>query len=149
YEQLIFMKRYQAAFACTSYEYADEEGIGLGKFAHVPERITYEQAIKNTIIFTSTVLLDLSQLPKDEIQMPEIESEDTATWWKILRGGHVAYGLDQALVRYRRPAISLSSNKIRAIRRVWHLYRSEEQFSIMKSAYCFVHYAVRATLRRL
>ncbi len=148
-KQLAFAETHNAAFACTSYEFADEFGNGLGKIAHVPSCIAYKDAIKNTIIFTSTVLFDMQQLTKEQITMPCIPSEDTATWWKILRGGTVAYGLDEVLVRYRRPAKSLSSNKLKAIMRIWNLYRKQEGFSVIKSGYCFVHYAVRTTLRRL
>ncbi len=148
-KQLAFAETHNAAFACTSYEFADETGNGLGKIAHVPWCIAYKDAIKNTIIFTSTVLFDMQQLTKEQIAMPCIPSEDTATWWNILRGGTVAYGLDEVLVRYRRPAKSLSSNKFKAIMRIWNLYRKQEGFSVIKSGYCFVHYAVRTTLRRL
>ncbi|MFI3199899.1 MAG: glycosyltransferase [Eubacteriales bacterium] len=147
--QVAFAHEKNAAFLCTSYEYADEKGMGLGKIAHVPNTITYEEALKNTIIFTSTVLLDLAKITKEEIKMPTIESEDTATWWKILRSGYRAYGLDEVFVRYRRPSSSLSSNKIKAIQRIWYLYRKQENLSILKSGYCFVHYAIKTTLRRL
>ncbi len=148
-KELAFAKEHNAAFVCTSYEFADETGKGLGKIARVPKRITYDHAIKNTIIFTSTVVFDMNQLSKEEITMPCIPSEDTATWWNILRSGIVAYGLDEVLVRYRRPAKSLSSNKLKAIMRIWNLYRKQEHFSVIRSSYCFAHYAVRTTLRRL
>ena len=35
--------------------------------------------------------------------MPVVASEDTATWWKVLRSGYTAYGLDEVLTVYRRP----------------------------------------------
>ena len=55
--------------------------------------------------------------------MPVIKSEDTALWWKVLRNGYTAFGLDENLVKYRRPGKSLSSNKLEAVRRIWNLYR--------------------------
>ena len=39
--------------------------------------------------------------------------------WKILRSGHIAYGLDENLARYRRSGKTLSSNKLEALRRIW------------------------------
>ncbi len=81
--------------------------------------------------------------------MPRIKSEDTATWWRILRNGYTAYGLDRNLVLYRRSAGTLSSNKLEAIRRIWHLYRDAEQLSVPYSFYNFVFYALRAVLRRV
>ena len=81
--------------------------------------------------------------------MPVVESEDTATWWQILREGYTAYGLDEVLAVYRRPAQSLSSNKITAVRRIWNLYRRQEKLSVAASAWYFVMWAYRATMRRL
>lgn len=147
--QLDFMTREDAAFAFTSYQYADETGRGIGKFAKVPSKIDYKSALKNTVIFTSTVMIDLEKLSKDEIKMPFIKSEDTATWWKILKSGHIGYGLDEALTRYRRSQGTLSSNKFSAIKRIWHLYRKREKISFVKSAYYFVFYAFNTVKRRL
>lgn len=148
-KQIAFMEEKQASFSFLSYEFADEEGTGNGKIAHVPAILNYREALKNTIIFTSTVMFDLEKIQKDMIMMPEVKSEDTATWWKILRNGYIANGLDEVLVRYRRPAKSLSSNKFAAIQRIWNLYRNVEKLSLPYSAYNFIFYAVRTTLRRL
>lgn len=147
--QLAFMWKKEAAFVCTSYEFADEAGVGKGKFARVPAVLTYKRALRNTIIFTSTVLFDRMKMPDDLLYMKEVKSEDTATWWKILKTGFVVYGLDEVLVRYRRPVKSLSSNKVEAVRRIWNLYRREEKLSLPYSIYNFFFYAVRTTLRRL
>lgn len=148
-KQLQFLHQKDAAFTFTSYEFADANGVGNGKIAHVPAVLSYKEALKNTIIFTSTVLFDMTKITKEEIIMPNVKSEDTATWWRILRSGYLAHGMDEVMVRYRRPAKSLSSNKLEAIRRVWNLYRKEEKLSLLYSAYNFVYYAVRTTLRRL
>ncbi|MEG1577121.1 MAG: glycosyltransferase family 2 protein, partial [Clostridium sp.] len=147
--EIAYMRDKKAAFVFCSYEFADEAGIGNGKIAHVPTRLCYKQALKNTIIFTTTVLFDMHQLTKEDIRMPAVKSEDTATWWRILRSGYTAYGLDEVLAYYRRPAQSLSSNKLEAIRRIWHLYRRVEGLPRLYSAYNFCFYAVRTVLRRL
>ena len=81
--------------------------------------------------------------------MPHIKSEDTATWWRILKSGFVAYGLDENLAIYRRPKKSLSSNKLVAIQRIWFLYRNIADLSIPESLFYFGGWAVRATLRRI
>lgn len=146
---LQFMEEKDAAFICTGYEFADEYAKGTGKVVHVPAALNYRQALKNTTIFTSTVMFDTQKLPKEKIQMPVIKSEDTALWWKILREGYVAYGLNENLVLYRRPKKSLSSNKLEAIRRIWNLYRRSEGLSFVYSAYNFCFWAVRAVLRRV
>ena len=143
------MEEQECAFCFTGYEFADENGVGVQKIVRVPNKLHYRAALKNTTIFTSTVMFDMTKISKELIQMPEVESEDTATWWKILRNGYVAYGLDEALTLYRRTMGSLSSNKVIAIKRIWNLYRNVEGLSVLKSAYCFCFYAVRAVIRRL
>ena len=148
-KQLTFLREKNAAFTFTGYEFADENGKGLGKIVRVPETITYRQALKNTTIFTSTVLFDLNKLSKEEIRMPAVESEDTACWWRILRSGVTAYGLNESLTLYRRSAGTLSSSKTTAIRRIWNLYRREEGLPFFYSALCFGCWAFRAVKRRL
>ena len=148
-KELAFMEKKQAAFAFTGYEFADENGKGLGKVVRVPETLTYKQALKNTTIFTTTVMFDTQKIDKNFLEMPIIKSEDTALWWKVLRKGYVAYGLDENLVRYRRVGKSLSSNKWEALRRIWNLYRKAEGMSIPSSAYHFCFWAVNAVLRRV
>lgn len=148
-KELAFMEDKQAAFAFTAYEFGDENAKGTGKIVNVPERLTYRKALSRTIIFTTTVIFDTAKISKEQIHMPLVASEDTATWWKVLRQGYVAYGLNEVLAIYRRPAKSLSSNKFVAMQRIWNLYRKEEKLSLPISAFCFFFWAMRATLRRI
>ena len=148
-KEMSFMIEKQAGFVFTGYEFANAEGEGTGKVVRVPETLTYKQALKNTTIFTSTVLIDTEIIDKNLVYMPEIKSEDTATWYQILKNGHVAYGLNENLVKYRRVANSLSSNKVEAIRRIWNLYRKSEKLSVIYSFYNLCFWACRAVLRRI
>lgn len=147
--ELAFLKDRQAGFVFTAYEFGDADARGTGKIVHVPETLCYRQALSRTVIFTSTVLFDLERIPKELVKMPEVKSEDTAAWWRILKNGHTAHGMDHVTTIYRRPAKSLSSNKWEAVKRIWALYRKQEQLSILNSARYFTGWAVRATLRRI
>lgn len=149
YLKKIQEKEKKAGFVFSGYEFADEDGNGTGKIVRVPEVLRYRQALKNTTIFTSTVLFDTAVIPHKLIQMPQVKSEDTATWWQILKRGFDAYGLDENLVYYRRSAGTLSSDKVEAVRRIWNLYRKVEHLSLLDSAWNFCFYAVRAVLRRI
>ena len=137
--ELEYMKDLAAGFVFMGYEFADVSGSGL----------TYRQALKNTTIFTSTVMIDRNKIPDEDICMPYIASEDTATWWRILKKHGAGYGIDENLVKYRRSADTLSSNKLTAVRRIWNLYRRQEQLSVIRSAYYMCFWAVRAVLRRI
>lgn len=148
-KQLAFMEKRGAEFAFSAYEFGDEEARPTGKVVRVPDTLTYKKALSRTVIFTTTVVLDREHVPDKLIQMPQVESEDTATWWQILRAGHIACGLDEVLAIYRRPSNSLSSNKLKAVKRIWNLYRRQERLSVLSSLYYFVFWAYRATMRRI
>ena len=148
-KELAFMESRQAAFVFTAYEFGDEKARGTGRVVHVPPVLSYEKALSRTVIFTSTVLLDTQKTGRELIRMPEVKSEDTATWWKLLRSGFTACGLDEVLTVYRRPGKSLSSNKLEAVRRIWNLYRRQENLSLWKSGFNLFFWAVRATVRRI
>ena len=115
----------------------------------MPHTLNFKRALNNTNIFTSTVLIDREKIGDDLIKMPHIKSEDTATWWRILMAGNLAYGLNENLVKYRRSAGSLSSDKIEAVRRIWRLYREIAKLSIPSACLHFVSWAITAVLRRM
>ncbi len=148
-KELAFLKKEQAGFVFTGYEFGDEHARGTGIVVHVPRTLSYKQALANTTIFTSTVMIDTKKIDKPLLTMPYIKSEDTASWWKILKTGVTAYGLDENLVIYRRAGKSLSSNKIEAVRRIWNLYRQAAGLSVFASICHFVPWAYRAVRRRL
>lgn len=148
-KELAFMQEKQAAFVFTAYEFGDEQANGTGKIVHVPPTLSYREALSRTVIFTTTVLFDMWKLDRQLVSMPEVKSEDTATWWKILRTGITAYGLDEVLAVYRRPPKSLSSNKGKAMLRIWNLYRRQEKLGLITSCIYFIQWALRATLRRI
>jgi len=147
--ELAFLREKQAGFVFTGYEFGDEKARGTGKIVHVPETLHFKQALANTTIFTSTVMMDTEEIDKSLMEMPYIKSEDTASWWKILKTGVTAYGLDENLVVYRRAGKSLSSNKVEAVRRIWNLYRQAAGLSVFASACHFVPWAYRAVKRRV
>lgn len=147
--ELGFMTEKDAAFAFTGYEFRDENGGRTGKVVRVPETLNYRQALRNTTIFTTTVMFDTKKIDKGLLEMPIIKSEDTALWWKVLRAGYTAYGLDENLAGYRRAGKTLSSNKLEAVRRIWNLYRRAEGLGIVSSAWNFCFWAVRAVKRRV
>ena len=148
-KQIAFMQKKDCAFSFTGYEFATPSGVPNGKKVTVPETITYKQALKNTTIFTSTVIFDTEKIQKESVKMPAVPSEDTATWWQVLKTVPEAYGINEVLTFYRRNAGSLSANKLVAIRRIWHLYRDVEKLGRFRSFRCFISWAINAALRRV
>lgn len=149
-KQIKFMEDNDYEFTFTGYEFADENGKGTRKVVNVPLKISYKQALKNTTIWTSTVIFDVEKLGKDLINMPNVrKGQDTATWWKVLKTGVIAYGLNENLSLYRRSNNTLSSNKIKALKRTWNLYRNVEKLSFFTSLYNFCWYCFNALKRRI
>ena len=149
-KQIKFMKEKKCAFSYHSYEFANEECVPMGKKVIAKEKLTYKQALKNNIISTITVMFDVKIIDKNLIKMPDFKYvEDTATWWKILRNGYVAYGIPKVFSYYRRISNSNSSNKLRTQKPLWNLYRKAEKLGFLYSIYCLCWKNIHAVLRRI
>ncbi len=144
-KQVKFIEANNYKFIYSGYEFLKNNKTHK---AHVPLSINYNQALKNTTIFTSTIMFNMQYLKKEDIYMPNVKSEDTATWWKVLKKVITAYGIDEPLAVYRVGEKSLSSNKIKALKRTWNLYK-RENISFIKRIYCFIFYIINAIKRRI
>ena len=148
--QVDYMKHKKCAFSYHSYEFADEFCSPNGKKVIAKRLLKYNQALKNNIISTITVMFDMKIIKKDLIYMPDIKYvEDTATWWRILRNGYVAYGIPNVFSYYRRIPNSNSSNKFRTQKPLWFLYRKEEKLGLFYSLYCLFWKNFHAVIRRI
>ena len=135
--QIKYMLKENLGFTFTSYRYMKENGELTNKIAKAPSKINYNGLLKNTIIGCSTVVIDREIV--DYFEMPLVRrGQDTATWLQILRKEKYAYGIEQDLVNYRLVGESLSSNKIKALKRTWNTYRNVEKLGLLKSLFlCF------------
>jgi len=149
-KQVAFMEEKDCEFSFTSYEFANRDGVPNGNKVIVPEKINYNQALKNVTIWTSTVMFNMEKLTKEDIYMSDIRrGQDAATWWKVLKKVDHAYGIKDIFSYYRRTQNSLSANKLIALKRTWYLYRKVEKFGILKSSYYFVFSVLNAIRRRI
>lgn len=131
--------------------YSDYRFLKNNKFhnVHVPKSIVYKEALGNTTIFTSTVMFNMKYLDKKDIYMPLVKrGQDSLCWWRVLKSGITAYGMNDVLATYRVGDSSLSSNKIIALKRTWNLYKLEN-ISFFKRMYYFICYVMNAIKRRI
>ena len=141
--QLDLMRRQDAAFCFSAYSIIDEQGRPVGRPVRVPAHIDYRGLLRNTIIGCLTVVLDRERT--GPLSMPDLpQHEDLSLWFRILKGGTVAYGIPEVLARYRVVAGSASRNKLRAARHMWTVYRRQERLALPDALWCFAHYAWRA-----
>ncbi len=149
-EQVRFMQEKDCGFSCASYEVIDDDGNKKGKEVHMLPKVNYVGFLTNNLLQTVGIMVDTEKVDKELLVMPDIRRrQDAATWLQILKAGHDCYGLDEILAEYRRTEGSLSSNKFKAVKGVWHLYRDIEHLSLPFSCYCFVRYAFLAVWKRI
>lgn len=149
-KQIQFMQENDCAFSCTSYEVINDAGIPLNKYIHMLPEVDYIGFLTNNLLQTVGIMVDVDKVDKKYLIMPDIRRrQDAATWLQILKAGYKCYGLDLILAEYRRTTGSLSSNKFKAIKGVWGLYRDIEHLSFPFSCYCFIRYALLAVWKRV
>ncbi len=149
-KQLKFLNENNAEFSCPDYEKIEDDGTPLNKIVTMPKTISYKQLLRNTVIQTSGVIVDLKTVDKKLLEMPNVRrGQDSATWFQMLRNGVVFKGQNETLSIYRRVPQSLSSNKFVAMKRTWYLYRNVEKLSLPKSLYCLLGWGFNASLRRI
>lgn len=149
-KQVKFMLENKYAFTCTDYEKIDEEGNSLHKIIRIPKKVNYNLFLRNTIIQTVGVMVDTKLTGKEVLVMPNIRRrQDAATWCQLLKNGYDCYEVPENLSYYRVVTNSLSSNKFKAVKGTWFLYRNIEHLSFFKSCYCFVGYAFNAVKKRI
>ena len=149
-KQIAFMNRFNYGFSCTSYEVINDKGESLHKEIHMLPEVDYVGFLTNNLLQTVGIMADTDIIDKKYLIMPDIRRrQDAATWLRILKSGYKCYGLDEILAEYRRTENSLSSNKFKAAKGVWGLYRNIEKLSLPFSCYCFIRYAVLAVWKRI
>lgn len=137
-KQMAFIKGHNAAICCTAMDTVNENGEALGSVRNVREKITYRFLLHNTMIATSTVIIDRNQT--GDFQMPlRRGGQDYATWLMLMRDGTVCWGLNEVLSHYRVVSGSLSSNKWKSIRQVWEIQTINEKIDNVSAAFnvCF------------
>jgi teichuronic acid biosynthesis glycosyltransferase TuaG len=143
--QLAFMRETGAAFSFTCYRRISADGSQIGHLIRIPNRLDYRDLLKNTAIATSSVIID--RATTGPLSMTCTYYDDYALWLSLTKRGHVAYGLQEDLMRYRVVNNSVSRNKWRSAYWVWRLYRDIEGLSLTKSSWCFAHYALNGVLK--
>ena len=144
-KQIKLMKEKKSPVSYAAIEMMDEEGKTIKGKRNLKETCDYKYLLHNTIIATSSVIVDRSML--GDFRMPlRRGGQDYATWLSLLRNGAVACGINETLVRYRVGSNSLSSNKFKSIKQVWEIQTQDEHINKIAAAFhvgCFGFNAVK------
>lgn len=130
------------AITFTGFRRISADGRRQGGYISVPARLSYRGLLGNTAIATSTVLVD--RAVTGAFRMRKTYYDDFACWLALLKGGAMAAGLDEDLMRYRVMEASVSRDKRNSARQVWRAYREIEKLGPLVSAWYFSQYAARA-----
>jgi len=142
-KQLKLMKQKNAAICYTAIEMIDEDGNLIKGKRNVKEKINYNFLLKNTMIATSTVVVDRNII--GDFQMPNIRSgQDYATWLQLMRNGTDAFGINDVLVKYRKCNNSLSANKLKSVKQVWKIQTEIEDISTLRATINVLYFMLNA-----
>lgn len=147
-KQLCFMQENDLAFTFTKYVRMHENGELTNGISKAPVKLSYDDLMKRCVIGCLTVMLDREKIGEE--RMVNIRTrQDYAFWLTITRKGFYAYGLPEVLAEYRLVADSISSNKIKAAKRNWYVFRVVEKQPLYKAIWYFSHYAIISVMDML
>ena len=146
--QVKLMKEKEIPFCYTAIEMIDENGKIVKSKRNLKEQCDYSYLLCNTIIATSSVVVDRRVLGDFRMSLRR-GGQDYATWLMLLRSGIIACGVNEAMVQYRVVSGSLSSNKLKSIKQVWEIQTQDEQIGKIVAAFhvcCFLFNALKKYL---
>jgi teichuronic acid biosynthesis glycosyltransferase TuaG len=135
--QIKFMQANQYDFTYTYYDQIERQAIV--KTIKTPDKLKYADLLRTNWIGCLTAIYDVERLGK--VFMPDIrKGQDYLTWLSILKKIDYAYAIKESLSIYFKKDHSNSSNKIRALKFQWIIYRRYEKLGIISSLFYLLHY---------
>jgi len=145
-KQVKFIRDNNLALTYSSYYVIDEYGNVKG-IRNIKERISYKDLLKTNWIGNLTGIYNAQKFGK--IFMENVRYEDYTLWLKILKKVKYAFGINEPLAKYRVLSSSYSSNKFKAIKWMWNIYRRIERLNLLHSTYYLGNYIYYGIKKRL
>ncbi|MBI9099497.1 MAG: glycosyltransferase family 2 protein [Spirochaetaceae bacterium] len=143
--QIPFMDNRNISLSYTGY-YKCDFNLSIRSVINVPQKISYSSLLKTNVMGCLTVVYN-KDLLGIRLFGDYILSEDYLLWLELLKELDFAYGVRLPLAKYRVGKTSRSSNKIKAVKYQWQIYRKIEGLSMIKSVFYFVLYLVLGVQR--
>ncbi|QZN97076.1 glycosyltransferase family 2 protein [Symbiopectobacterium purcellii] len=141
--QVSFMQENNLAMTHGKYKMFD--GGGLNKKIIPPKVISYSDLLRKCDIGCLTVMLDSEKI--DSIRFPNVVKEDYALWLLIMRNGFSSYLYPGCEAYYRRRAGSVSSSKIKEIKKQLHVLKYVADISFSKRCFYILTYCVNGCIK--
>lgn len=145
--QLAAMRQSGARIAYSCYTRIDAAGKQLS-IVNPPPSVDYTAMLKSNRIGNLTGIYDRSL---GDARFRRIGHEDYAFWLEMVRraGRAIRAGRgDEPLADYLVRPGSLSSDKLKAARWQWKIYREVEQLGAIRSSWYFANYVKNAAMKR-
>ena len=128
-----------------NYESISEDCKKMNRINKEPLFCDYKQLLRYNCIGCSEAIFDSEKIGKP--QFKKVGHEDYLFWLNIMKDGGLAANTNKVQLLYRERESSVSSDKLKAVRWTWHIYREELGLSLFKSAYFFVCYILKGLER--
>ncbi len=146
--QLSALDTHNAAIAYASYQRMAEDGSPLA-VVEPPSTVGHRDMLHSNHIGNCTGIYDRERLGGDG-HFRKIGHEDYVFWLDLVRraGRAVRADAGEPLAYYLVRGGSVSSNKLRAARWQWRIYRDIENLGLGESAWYMMHYVHNAIAKR-
>lgn len=135
------------AIVYSDYAKISEEGVSYGKVIKASSIHSYDTLLCGNELGCLTVIYDVQKIGKRYFK--KIGHEDYNLWLEILREGFIAYNGNSCLALYRVRRNSVSSNKLRIVKWIWHIYREEQKIGFFYSLYYLFFDLLKSFLKYL
>jgi len=144
--QLAWMLQTGARVAYAAYDRVAPSGKLLSQ-VRPPASVSYADMLKSNYICLSTGMYDRSL---GDVSFRKIGHEDYVFWLDLVRRAGAALCVDapEPLAWYLVREGSVSSNKLRAARWQWRIYRDVEKLGWVRATTCMAHYVWHALRKR-
>ncbi len=125
---------------CSGRELMNPDGSRTGRSISVKERVEYRDLLRHNCINCSSAVVD-RQVALEFPMEHDDSHEDYIMWLRILKKYGYALAINEPLLKTRLSTGGKSRNKLKSAGMTWKVYRYMG-FSIPKSCWCFIHYAI-------
>lgn len=137
-KQITLLEKNNGDLCFTSYEFVGVSGISINRPPYiVPQKTNYNNMLRENVVGLSTVLVRRDILHDVQFEKDWFH-EDYVLWLTLLRTGKTFWGISEVLMTYRMGG--RSSDKVKAARERWKIYRKNEKLSLIRSLYFFCIY---------
>ena len=125
-QQLEWMQRTGSDFSCTEYDMVDDEGRFIKHRSVHTQAIQYDDLLKENYIICSSVMIK-TDLAKQHYMNGTYVHEDYIYWLDLLKAGARGTVLQENMVRCRQVHTATITNKRKAAKGRWQIYRTEAE----------------------